>query len=229
MNTVARRSLVAVVGGLLALAGCAIQPDSGPRDVPDDHPARVAIGTLVEGAEAQGSGRIYLVAPEGSAGRLRTVLRNPKGQEELMETLIQGPNGDEIGDGLGTVIPPDLEVHSVRFEGGVVNVDVSDELEDLRDSDLQLAVAQIVFTLSELPGAESVVIRVDGNSRSWPDGDGDLQADPLTVYDFIGFAESSQPPYPVTPRSASTSTTVPPTTTTVPQTTTTPAQTTTTG
>lgn len=213
MNGPVRRSLVAVGGALLAIAGCAIQPDSGPRDVPDDHAARVAIGTPVEGAEAQGSGRIYLLAPEGSTGLLRTVLRNPKGQQELMETLVDGPNEGEVSDGLSTLLPSDLEVNSVRFEGGVVNVDVSDALEDLSDSDLQLAVAQIVFTLSELPGAESVVIRVDGNSQSWPDGDGDLQSEPLTVYDFIGFAESSQPAYPVTPRSAATSTTTAPPTT----------------
>jgi hypothetical protein len=217
VNVTARPSLIAAAGALLTIAGCAIQPDSAPRDVPDDHEARVAIGTPVEGAEAQGSGRIYLIAPEGSTGRLRTVLRDPKGQEELMETLIQGPNEGEVSDGLSTVIPSDLAVNSVRFEGGVVNADVGDALEDLRDSDLQLAVAQIVFTLSELPGVESVVIRVNGDSRSWPDGTGDLQSDPLTVYDFIGFAESSQPAYPVTPRSAATSTT--PASTTVPATT----------
>ena len=64
------------------------------------------------------------------------------------------------------------------------------------DTQLQLAVAQIVFTASELPGAESVLIRVDGNSRAWPDGDGELQSDPLTIYDFTGYAESSQPAYP---------------------------------
>src|SRR5688500_16593965 len=123
MNTAARRSLIALGGALFAVAGCAIQPDSGPRDVPDDHEARVAIGTVVEGAEAQGSGRIYLIAPDGSAGRLRTVLRAPKGQEAVMETLIQGPNPDELSDGLTTRIPSDLGVNSVRFDGGVVNVD----------------------------------------------------------------------------------------------------------
>jgi hypothetical protein len=214
MSRMTRGSLVATSAILAVLAGCAIQPDSGPRDVPDDHRARVAIASPVEGAEAQGSGRIYLIIPEGGAGRLRTVLRDPKGQEELIQTLIQGPNAEELSDGLDTAIPPALEVNSVQFNGGVVNVDVSDELEDLSGSDLQLAVAQIVFTASELPGAESVLIRVDGDSRSWPDGNGDLQSDPLTVYDFIGYAETSQPAYPVTPRSASTTTIAPVTTTT---------------
>lgn len=216
MSRFVRRAVLATSALLVTLAGCAIQPDSGPRDVPDDHAARIAIGTAVEGAAAQGSGRIYLLAPDGSDARLRTVLRAPEGQEGQIETLIQGPNPDEIADGLDTAIPSDLSVNSVRFEGGVVNVDVGPEIEDLSDTRLQLAVAQIVFTASELPGAESVVIRVDGNSRAWPDGDGELKTDPLTVYDFIGYAESSQPAYPVTPRSASTTaptTTTPPTTT----------------
>lgn len=198
----------------LSLASCAIQPDSGPRDVPDDHAARVAVAPPVEGAAATGSGRIYLIAPEGSDQPLRSVLRDPKGQEELIATLIQGPNATELGAGLRSRVPAGLDVNSVQFDGGVVNVDVSDELEDLDDASLQLAVAQIVFTASELPGAESVLIRVDGDSRSWPDRDGDLQSDPLTVYDFIGYAESAQPAYPVTPRVPATTTTTTTTTTT---------------
>jgi spore germination protein GerM len=157
------------------------------------------------------------VAPEGSAQPLRTVLRDPKGQQELIETLVQGPNEEEFADGLRTQIPVDLDVNGVQFNGGVVEVDVGDEIADLADEDQQLAVAQIVFTASELPGAESVLIEVDGNSRSWPDGDGDLQSDPLTVYDFIGYAESSQPAYPVSPRppqSPTSTTTTTPTSTT---------------
>ena len=69
MSRLARRVLSASGAILVALAGCAIQPDSGPRDVPEDHEARVAIATPAEGAEAQGSGRIYLIAPDGSTGR----------------------------------------------------------------------------------------------------------------------------------------------------------------
>lgn len=211
MNRPARLLLLVGVA-VIGLGACAIQADSGPRDVPADHPARVAIAPPVQGAEATGSGRIYLIAPNGDGQTLRTVLRAPTGAEQLIRTLIQGPNQDERAAGLRTQIPPDLEVNSVSFDGGILNVDVSDELENLSEPNLRVAVAQIVLTASEHPGAEAVQIRIDGDTRSWPDGDGNLQSDPLTVYDFIGYAESSQPAYPVTPRAPTPTTTAAPTT-----------------
>jgi hypothetical protein len=213
-----RRAATILAGALTVLSGCAIQADSGPRDVPDDHPARLAIASPVEGGEATGEGRIYLIAPEANQQRLRTVLRNATGEQELIELLARGPNVTELADGLTSELPATLEVNSVRFDGGLVNIDVSDELLDLTDDSLRLAVAQLVYTASELPGSEGVIIRVDGENRSWPDGDGDQRAGPLTVYDFVGYAESSQPAYPVTPppppNPAGTTTTPAPTTTT---------------
>ncbi len=80
---------------------------------------------------------------------------------------------------------------------GVVQVDLSDELLDLSGGELTSAVAQIVFTASEIPGAESVLIRVDGATQEWPDGSGAQHRGPLTTYDFIGWAESAQPAFPV--------------------------------
>ncbi len=216
MTRTASAGAALLAAAVLVVAGCAIQADSGPRDIPEDHPARVAVAPAVEGGEATGEGRIFLIAPEGTAQSLRTVLRAPKGEHQLIETLVLGPNQEELADGLTSELPASLEVNSVRFDGGSVNVDVSDDILDLSDDSLRLAVAQVVFTASELPGADGVVIRVDGETRSWPDGEGDLQSDPLTVYDFVGFAESSQPAYPVTPRTptnnVATTTAVPTTT-----------------
>ncbi len=94
---------------------------------------------------------------------------------------------------------------------GSSQVDVNDALLDLTGGDLIDAVAQIVFTASEIPGAESVLIRVDGATREWPDGSGAQHRGPLTTYDFIGYAESAQPAFPVSPTPT---TAVPPSTTT---------------
>jgi len=179
------------------LASCAIQADSGPRDVAEDHLARGAIDADVGGGEATGEGRIYLVAPEGSVQPLRTVLRN---SNDLVQRLILGPNQQELDDGLSTELPPALVVNRISYDGGVVIVDLGDEINELTGASLRLAVAQIVFTASEAPGTESVEIRVNGEAQSWPNGEDVQISEPLTVYDYIGFAESSQPPYPVTPR-----------------------------
>ena len=42
-------------------------------------------------------------------------------------------------------------------------------------------------------------LRVDGEIQAWPAGRGELRNEPLTVYDFPGFAESAQPAYPPVP------------------------------
>lgn len=198
----ARRAIAttAFASMVWTLAGCAIQADSGPRDIPADDDARGAIESSAEGGEATGEGRIYLLAPNGGEQVLRTVLRNSK---DLLQQLVQGPNQQEVSAGLSTEVPPTIVINDVRFDGSVYVVDISDGINELTGANLRLAVAQIVFTASEIPGTESVAIRVDGQSQSWPNGDGIPISRPLTAYDFVGFAESSQPAYPVTPRNPS--------------------------
>jgi hypothetical protein len=210
---------------LLLVTGCAIQPDSGPRDIPEDLREQEAPSATAVGGAARGSDRIYLLAPDGAEQPLRTVQRDTDSDaQRLLTELISGPNPGEFEAGYRSAIPATLEVNSVRVDDGVVQVDLSDALLDLSGGDLTRAVAQIVFTGSEIPGAESVLIRVDGATQQWPDGSGTQHRGPLTVYDFIGWAESAQPAFPVSPAPT---TAVPPSTTTAP-TTTAPAPTTTT-
>ena len=56
--------------------------------------------------------------------------------------------------------------------------------------------AQIVLTATEIPSIRSVRLLIDGVPSEWPDGAGQLQAAPLTRYDFPGLVESSQPDFP---------------------------------
>jgi spore germination protein GerM len=181
-------------------AGCAIQPDSAPRDIPAEERQ---LDPVPSGAEATGQSRIYLVADEGSDGgqELRTVLRDvePRAFEPALRALIAGPNRDERDNGMSSPLPPSTTLHSARLVAGTLNVDISDEILDLSGTALRLAVAQIVFTASELDGVRAVRLRVDGQSRDWPDGRAELQSAPLSVYDYPGLAESAQPPFPPIP------------------------------
>jgi spore germination protein GerM len=195
-----RRSLAALL--LAVVAGCSIQANSGPRDIPGDQQRQLDPGGNAAG-EAIGSSRVFLVATDGEERFLRSVLRAAAGSELVMGALLEGPNNDEIAAGLDTELPEGLTLNSIRQSGGTLTVDVSDELNGLTSSELRLAVGQIVFTASELPGVRAVQLRVDGEPRAWPDGRGELRTTALTTYDYPGLAESAQPAYPPIPSATS--------------------------
>ena len=218
-------TVMPLVAILLFAVGCSIQPDSAPRDIPDDLQEPETPSVSAAGGAAGGTDRIFLLAPDDAEQQLRTVQRDTNNDPNaLLTELISGPNPGEIEAGLRSAIPTSLQLLSVRVDAGVVQVDLSDELLDLSGGDLTRAVAQIVFTASEIPTGESVLIRVNGATQEWPDGSGTQHRGPLTTYDFIGWAESAQPAFPVTPAPStavppSTTTTVAPTTTLAPATT----------
>ena len=116
--------------------------------------------------------------------------------QALIEALVEGPNAAEVEQRLHSAVPSDIEVLSVELDDGVVDIDLSSQVLDTPPADLQLAVAQIVLTATELRGDRSVIIRVNGTAESWPNGAGRDQSTPLTIYDFPDYAQSSQPPFP---------------------------------
>jgi spore germination protein GerM len=197
------RRLRAGVAALVAvglLASCSIQPDTTPRVIPPADRAPLD-PVSPEGGEAAGSTRVFLVK-EGDDGQqhLRSVLRSvdPTGNGVMTE-LLKGPNAQEEDAGITTSLPRGLALRSVRTGAGVMAVDLTAQLLDEPAPQLMLGIAQIVFTASQLPGVREVRVRINGTDRPWPDGQGELKTSALTVYDYPGLAESTQPAYPPIP------------------------------
>lgn len=193
---------VLVLGVLLALTACSIQANADPRDIPEEQrsPLEAASG---DAGPATGTGRVFLLrgAADADDVRLVSVQRPASAPEPVIAALLDGPNQAEVNAGLTTALPPELELRSVRQGAGTLFVDLSEEMLELASGDLRLAVAQIVYTAGELAAVNSVRLLVDGASREWPNGRGELQSDPLTVYDFPLLAESVQPAFPPVPAS----------------------------
>jgi spore germination protein GerM len=186
----------------VAVAGCSIQPEAAPNDLPD---ARADVfGEPDTGDEAAGTNRIYLLAPTDadSPVRLRSVLRDvPAAAASVLGSLLSGPNSQERQSQLDTAIPTDAELLGVRQTGSLLTVDVNDVFDELTPDGLRLAVAQIVATAADIDGISEVQLRVDGEPRVWPLGSGELTDRPLTVFDYPGIVESTQPPFPAVPAS----------------------------
>jgi spore germination protein GerM len=203
MNRSHRRRAVCVLlaAVLVAAGGCGIAPDSAPRDVAPAE-RNLTVNAVSDGDEAGGTSRIYLVAPSeaGDPSLLRSTSRDvASGATPLIKTLLAGPNPEELASRLVTNIPQETQLLSTDSSGDVLTVDVSPEITELSGDLLVLAVAQIVFTASEIDGIRAVRLRVDGQDQRWPKGDGETREGTLSVYDFPGLVESAQPPYPAVP------------------------------
>ncbi len=195
-----RRFVVLTIVALVTTAGCSIQPDASPNDLPDER-ANV-FGEPATGDEAAGTNRIFLLAPADvdAPQRLRSVQRDvATAPASILDSLFAGPNADEREAQLDTAVPADVELEGARTVGQVLTIDLNDVFDDLTPDGLRLAVAQIVSTATDIDGVQSVQLRIDGEPRVWPLGNGELTDRPLTRYDYPGLVESTQPAFPAIP------------------------------
>ena len=196
-----RRALTSMIAAALVFAGCSIQPEASPNDLPAER-AEV-FGDVETGDVAAGTNRIYLLAPTDpeEAPRIRSVQRDvPTTPQSILSSLFAGPNATERDSLLDTAIPTDVELLSdPRPVGEVLTVDLNDGFGELTPDGLRLAVAQIVSTATDINGVESVQLRIDGEPRVWPLGNGELTDRPLTRFDYPGLVESTQPAFPAIP------------------------------
>jgi spore germination protein GerM len=189
---------VAVILG--TITACSIQPEASPDDIPQEQ--RDVFVDRETGDEAAGSNTIYLLVPSDpdEPQRLRSVSRDvPTTPASILRSLFAGPNAEERDEQLDTAIPAGLELLSARTVGQVLTVDVVDAFDELTSDGLRFAVAQIVSTADGIEGVRSVQLQIDGEPRVWPLGNGELTDRPLTVYDYPGIIESTQPAYPAIP------------------------------
>ena len=191
-----RRVVIAVVAIVVAasVTACGVQPDASPRDLPETEQA-VEVADETANIDASGADRVYLIGP-GEERLLRSVQRDAVSVEELMEILLLGPNQEEVQAQFNTSIPSGTELIDTRTQGQVLTVDLTEEILDLDRQNLTRAVAQIVYTATELAGIEAVQIEIAGVRLSAPTADGDDTTDPLRVYDFPGLIQTSQPAFP---------------------------------
>lgn len=198
-----RRRVRALAGWVVvagALVGCGVQPDAAPRDLPEEE-RTIALDVVPAGSDASGANRIYLVAP-GEERLLRSVPRQAATRAELIEILLAGPNDDELAAQYSSYIPPSTELLSARTQGQVLTINLSGGITELSGTNLAQAVAQIVYTASELDGVEAVQLRVNDEELAWPKLSGETTSEPLRIYDYPNLVVTAQPAFPPVPAQA---------------------------
>jgi len=188
--------LLAVAALATVFAGCGIRPDSTPHDVPEEDQADLSGRS--PGTDASGAERIYLVEP-GDDQLLRSVSRQATSAAELMEALFLGPNATERNEEYSTAIPSTLRLLSAQEQPPLLYVDVTEELTDVSGQGLLQALAQIVYTGTELQDVDRVQVTVNGEEIAWPKANLESSTEPLRVYDYPSSVRTAQPAYPSLP------------------------------
>ncbi|MCA1823049.1 MAG: GerMN domain-containing protein [Mycobacteriales bacterium] len=94
--------------------------------------------------------------------------REELSNEQLaVRALLAGPAG-RTGIALRTAIPERTELIGATVEGGVADLNVSRELNDAPPRAVQALLAQIVWTLTELPGISAIRLQVEGEQYPVP-------------------------------------------------------------
>lgn len=195
-----KRTLFVLFVLSLFVSACGIPEDSEPTSLAAAQPTAVP-ATPTAQPQATQLFPIYLV--DDADGRLRRALRElpkPLTITALVNELIEETTDEEQELSLITIIPAETE-----FAAPPSSLDMLAELDfvsetsigTLEGPQLTLALAQLVWTLTESPSIHEVIIRIDGEDQVWPTSQEDtLPGLPLTRDDYAEFGPDFVEPTP---------------------------------
>jgi spore germination protein GerM len=176
------------------LAGCGVPPDdkatlAAPDSVPFDllGQAPSVTATTLPFAQTE-KATLFLVQGE----RLAPVQRElpaPVSVESVLEALVTGPTTTEVQLGLRTALltTPGL-VNSGGVSGGIATIDLGQHFTEIAGRDQIVALAQIVSTVTGLPGVGRVRFTLDGNPVGILRGDGAVTTETVSRDDYATLA-----------------------------------------
>lgn len=129
--------------------------------------------------------KLYLVAAHAGSFGLEPVPRRIRAEDPeararaLVRALAAGPTEEERARGLASEVPPGLEVRSAELTGGVLELDLSADLERGGGSaTMQARLYQLLYTLTQPGDVEAVALRLEGRPLRVLGGEGLLVAQP---------------------------------------------------
>ncbi len=124
---------------------------------------------------------MYFLRDEKVAPVRRTTRETPQVATAAVQSLLAGPQED----GFASAVPDGTELHGIVVAGGTATVDVSSAFSSGGGSlSMQARLAQLVYTVTQFPTVERMVLRVDGKDVLWLGGEGIDTSKPLTRADF---------------------------------------------
>lgn len=178
---------------VLLLASCGVGTESNADVVDDD---RVPFGLLdadrrpVTGPSPNGAVLVdvYLSVEEGDALSAVTRRVGTSSLDAVLAELERSPTDAETADGLRSALADVDAIAGTEVSRGVATVDLSDSFAEISGSEQLVAIAQLVYTATALPGIGQVTFTLEGQPIEVPRGDGSLTSDAVTRGDYARMA-----------------------------------------
>src|SRR5262245_27182158 len=188
-----RFSVLLALALALALAGCGVPPDdhatlAAPGSVPYDllGAGQAATATTQLAAQTE-KATIFLVQGE----RLAPVQRElpaPVSVESVLEAQAAGPTATEVQLGLRTALLAPGLMRSGGVSGGIATIDLGQPFTEIAGRDQIVALAQIVSTVTGLPGVGRARFTLDGQPVGILRGDGAVTTETVSRDDYATLA-----------------------------------------
>ncbi|WP_083421387.1 GerMN domain-containing protein [Jiangella alkaliphila] len=115
--------------------------------------------------------------------------------EEILEQLVAGPPEEDRVAGIGTALPPEEWVTLLELDGDTARLQVSPN-DAIGAGRVTLAAAQVVLSVTSIPGVSRVELLRDQGELQVPLPDGELATGPLGASDYAALlaAPDDTPP-----------------------------------
>lgn len=184
--------VISLLVALVVLAACGVPEDGQPRAIPGSVPFQLLDPTLESTTTTTPQGNtttrvtIYLTDAQGRLVDTRREVTAPATVEKVIEALLGGPMEDEADD-LSTQITQGTQLLGVEGPvDGLVTIDLSRQLLDITGRPQILALAQVVYTVTNLQPVDRVLFEFEGQRTEVPNVNGELTPSPVGRLSYRG-------------------------------------------
>lgn len=126
--------------------------------------------------------------------------------DTAIEALRAGPTSSDTEAGLRSAIPSSDMIDSAIVQSGTATISLAPSFLTLPGTEQTLAIAQIIYTVTNLPGVGLVEFQLGDRPLSVPTADGQPSQGALSRDDYVSLVDPASP-LPVTPGPSTTTST----------------------